>query len=69
MIKRFHSNLFFVSDLERTAEFYEKLGFDYQIKKKVFKLQASRATGPGASKSSQSKTRMGISWFSFHRLG
>ena len=27
MIKRFHSNLFFVKDLERTAKFYQDLGF------------------------------------------
>ncbi|MCL2869301.1 hypothetical protein FWF48_00610 [Candidatus Saccharibacteria bacterium] len=27
-IKRIHSNLYFVSDLERTANFYVKLGFD-----------------------------------------
>lgn len=30
MIKRLHSTLFFVSDLGRTAEFYEKLGFTVQ---------------------------------------
>ena len=29
-IKRIHSNLYFVNDLTRTAEFYEKLGFDIQ---------------------------------------
>lgn len=29
-IKRLHSNLFFVSDLKRTSEFYKKLGFDVQ---------------------------------------
>ncbi len=28
MIKRFHSNLFFASDLEKTADFYTKLGFE-----------------------------------------
>ena len=27
-MKRIHSNLYFVKDLERTGEFYEKLGFD-----------------------------------------
>ena len=27
MIKRLHSNLFFVKDIKRTTEFYEKLGF------------------------------------------
>lgn len=27
MIKRFHSNLFFVKDIERTANFYRNLGF------------------------------------------
>ncbi|MCL2869294.1 VOC family protein [Candidatus Saccharibacteria bacterium] len=27
-IKRLHSNLYFVKDLAKTAEFYEKLGFD-----------------------------------------
>jgi uncharacterized glyoxalase superfamily protein PhnB len=27
-IKRLHSNLYFVKDLEQTADFYEKLGFD-----------------------------------------
>ena len=27
MIKRFHSNLFFVKDTERTAKFYQSLGF------------------------------------------
>ncbi len=27
IIKRFHSNLFFASDLVASAEFYEKLGF------------------------------------------
>ena len=30
MIKRFHSDLFFVSNLEQTAQFYEQLGFDVQ---------------------------------------
>jgi uncharacterized glyoxalase superfamily protein PhnB len=30
MIKRFHSNLFFVSNLEQTAKFYMQLGFDVQ---------------------------------------
>jgi len=30
MIKRFHSNLFYASDLEKTAEFYKQLGFDAQ---------------------------------------
>lgn len=28
MIKRFHSNLFYASDLKKTAGFYERLGFD-----------------------------------------
>lgn len=28
MIKRLHSNLYFVKDLERTAKFYENLGFE-----------------------------------------
>lgn len=28
MIKRFHSTLFYVSDLEKTAQFYEQLRFD-----------------------------------------
>ncbi len=28
MIKRFHSNLFFASDLEKTTDFYTKLGFE-----------------------------------------
>ena len=28
MIKRLHSNLFFVKDIKQTAEFYKKLGFD-----------------------------------------
>lgn len=28
MIKRFHSNLLYASDLEKTCEFYKKLGFD-----------------------------------------
>jgi catechol 2,3-dioxygenase-like lactoylglutathione lyase family enzyme len=28
MIKRLHSNLFFVKDIKRTAEFYKKLGFE-----------------------------------------
>lgn len=27
MIKRFHSNLFYASDLEQTARFYKQLGF------------------------------------------
>ena len=30
MIKRFHSNLLYASDLEKTYEFYKKLGFDAQ---------------------------------------
>jgi catechol 2,3-dioxygenase-like lactoylglutathione lyase family enzyme len=30
MIKRFHSTLFYASDLEQTAAFYQKLGFDAQ---------------------------------------
>ncbi|MDD5099017.1 MAG: VOC family protein [Candidatus Colwellbacteria bacterium] len=28
MIKRLHSNLYFVKDIKNTAEFYRKLGFD-----------------------------------------
>ncbi len=28
MIKRLHSNLFFVKDIKKTAEFYKKLGFE-----------------------------------------
>ena len=28
MIKRIHSNLFYVKDLAKTAEFYKKLGFE-----------------------------------------
>ena len=28
MIKRFHSNLFFAQNLDKTAEFYEQLGFE-----------------------------------------
>ena len=28
MIKRFHSNLFFTSDLEKATDFYTKLGFE-----------------------------------------
>ena len=28
MIKRLHSNLYFVKDLKQTADFYKKLGFD-----------------------------------------
>jgi len=27
MLKRFHSNLFYASDIEKTAKFYEELGF------------------------------------------
>ncbi len=30
MIKRFHSSLFYASDLEKTADFYERLGFSIQ---------------------------------------
>lgn len=30
MIKRFHSNLYYASDLEQTAVFYRQLGFDVQ---------------------------------------
>lgn len=30
MIKRLHSALFYVSDLNKTAEFYEKIGFPVQ---------------------------------------
>ncbi len=30
MIKRFHSTLFYASDLEKTAEFYGRLGFNVQ---------------------------------------
>lgn len=30
MIKRFHSILFFASDLNKTAKFYELIGFDVQ---------------------------------------
>jgi len=28
MIKRLHSNLYFVKDLKQTADFYKKIGFD-----------------------------------------
>ena len=30
MIKRFHSTLFYASDLGKTAQFYKQLGFDVQ---------------------------------------
>jgi uncharacterized glyoxalase superfamily protein PhnB len=30
MIKRFHSNLLFISNLEQTVQFYAQLGFDVQ---------------------------------------
>lgn len=30
MLKRFHSNLFYASNLDKTAEFYQRLGFDAQ---------------------------------------
>lgn len=30
MIKRFHSTLFYASDIEQTARFYEQLGFSVQ---------------------------------------
>lgn len=30
MIKRFHSNLFYASNLEQTFQFYKNLGFDAQ---------------------------------------
>lgn len=38
-IKKIHSNLFFVGDLENTSEFYEKLGFDIQKSKDVVRIR------------------------------
>lgn len=31
MIKRFHSNLFYANNLEKTYEFYKQLGFDARM--------------------------------------
>ena len=39
MIKAFHSNLIFVNDLKRTAEFYKKLGFELKLKGDVAKIK------------------------------
>ncbi|MFA5967292.1 MAG: VOC family protein [Patescibacteria group bacterium] len=39
MIKRFHSNLFFVSNLEQTAQFYTQLGFDIQKSEDQLKIK------------------------------
>lgn len=38
-IKRIHSILYFVSDLERTAEFYEKLGFEVEKSNDAVKVK------------------------------
>jgi uncharacterized glyoxalase superfamily protein PhnB len=39
MIKRFHSTLFYASDLPQTAEFYEKLGFDVLVSSEVVRIK------------------------------
>lgn len=39
MIKRLHSNLFLVRDVEKTAEFYKKLGFEVEASKDVARIK------------------------------
>ena len=39
MIKRFHSNLFYASNLEKTKEFYDLLGFDVQESEDMVKVK------------------------------
>lgn len=39
MIKRFHSNLFFVKDIKHTAEFYQQLGFAVEASSDVIRIK------------------------------
>lgn len=39
MIKRFHSNLFFVKDIKRTAEFYQQLGFAVEASSDAIRIK------------------------------
>lgn len=39
MIKRIHSSLFYVNDVEKTAQFYCKLGFDVRINAEVARVK------------------------------
>ncbi|RJQ28551.1 VOC family protein [Candidatus Parcubacteria bacterium] len=39
MIKRFNSNLFYASDLEKTARFYEQLGFTPEKLEEVVRIK------------------------------
>ena len=38
-IKRIHSNLYFVSDLEKSAKFYADLGFDVARSNDIFRVK------------------------------
>lgn len=39
MIKHFHSNLFYASDLRKTVEFYRQLGFDVQKSDETIRIK------------------------------
>ena len=39
MIKRLHSNLYFISDVQQTAQFYEKLGFSVEVSEDAVRIQ------------------------------
>jgi len=44
MIKRFHSNLFFASDLEKSTAFYAKLGFDVIKSEGIIRMKVGNFT-------------------------
>lgn len=44
MIKRFHSNLIFVKNLEETKEFYDKLGFETVPDKEMVRVKLDNFT-------------------------
>jgi len=39
MLKRFHSNLLYANDLQKTGQFYKQLGFDAQRSDDVVRVQ------------------------------
>ncbi len=44
MIKRLHSTLFYISDLEKTAKFYEALGFKIQKTEEAIRVKMGNFT-------------------------
>jgi catechol 2,3-dioxygenase-like lactoylglutathione lyase family enzyme len=44
LIKRVHSNFYLIKDLEKTEEFYKKLGFDVAVKDDAVRIKLGDVT-------------------------